>query len=101
MEGVAAEAREAGVRQRDRRVSLGTHGPTSARGAGAQRPPMGGARPRGGLEGGNLRWRARAIGSRRWRAKPPASLKGGGSYIARTAAMATPCPRRRRSKQAS
>jgi hypothetical protein len=42
MEGVAAEAREAGVRQRDRRVSLGTHGPTSARGAGAQRP-----RPRG------------------------------------------------------
>ena len=45
MEGVAAEAREAGVRQRDRRVSLGTHGPTSARGAGAQRP-----RPRG-LEG--------------------------------------------------
>ena len=38
---------------------------------------------------------ARAIGSPRWRAKPPASLKGGGTYMARTAAMATPCPRRK------
>ena len=98
MEGVAAEAREAGVRQRDRRVSLMCRSErTAPRALGAL------ARRGRGPEAlrGNLRWRARAIGSRRWRAKPPASLKGGGSYIARTAAMATPCPRRRRSKQAS
>ena len=68
------------------RASLGTHGPTSAplaRRAGALRPRGRGLE--GQLDG------ARAIASRRSRAKPPASLHLVQLFHARTAAMVSPC----------